>query len=396
MRKSLYFIFLITLFYPCVLVSGVAYAQTGKNAGIFERMVKPIPDVPFMEQKDFEEKTRLVRKRPYGQEVLAYTMRVDKEWSEGEDKSSGNFELSSRLFSQLNIFYGKPSIVGRSRLEIQALDLDRNLTAVQWYIKYILEAGLTTEGMVVHSDKKVEALLVVMEADFSYYLRTLVALNGNKVILVNYYVPVGDIKNQSQMQAQVLDSFKLTYPKDIEEPEYLEYQFIDIAEIKYPEDWKVVAQQMRNIDRMNATLLNLKDAKSRHDINALTEGKMFVSLVYNTAGSTLLEEIVQDKKLIEGKGILIGDKIDETHDFFYDESMVFSLTEVYHGVDASKTQNEYEFWYTVMVGGNYFYFLTLLTPSRNGDFSAWAENTQSYKLIVKNFRPLVGAFLERD
>lgn len=396
MLRSRNIVFLFLFVFQSFFVAGAAMAQAKKELGILERLRKPMPEVPFMSQEEFESKTNFIEKQPYGQQILAYSIRVDKEWKEGEDKSGGNFDLSSKLFSQLNVFYGKPSMVGQSRIEIQALDLEKNLTAEQWYIKFILESGYTTEAMVVHSPKKVEALLVIMENDFSYYLRTLTVINGNKVLLVNYYVPVADIKNQAVMQAQVIDSFNIIYPMEADEPEYVSYQFIDIAEVNFPKDWRIVAQQMRNIDRMSATLLNLKDENNAYSTSAITEGKIYVNLTSNAINATLLEEVVQDKKRIESQGILIGDKIDEQHEFKYDEAMIFSITEIYHGVDASKAQNKYEFWYTVMVGGNYYYFMTLLTPSRNEDFSAWAENTQSYKLIVKNFRPLVGAFLERD
>ncbi len=393
-KLSLLFAFAITLLGS---FSNNANAQ-GRDLDIFERFKKPMPKLKLMSEKEFLEATKLIEKKPYGQDILEYSMRIDKTWSEGIDRSAGNFMLSEKLFLELNTFYSPPTIAGRSRVEVSALNMEGNLTAEQWYIKYILEGGYTTEGFVTHNPDKVESLMIVMEKDYSYYLRTLIQISGNKVIMVKYYVPIHYIKEQAVMQQMVVDSFRLKYIKERVYEEMLAYRFLDIAEFKYPKNWKVFAKPVRNVDRLEVSLLNMKENAGVSGVTptSSTEGKMDVKVVSATVKNTLVEEIDEYKREIESTGMLIGEKIDEDYNFTYGKNIDFAITEVYKGVDSADSSSEYEFWFTVLVGGNYYYFVMLLTPSRNNMFATWADNTQNYKLMMKDFKPMVGAFLDRD
>ncbi len=374
-----------------------AHAQAAEK-DIFSRFKKAMPELPLLSDEEFIEKTKPIDKKPYNEEVLAYSMRIDKEFEEGIDRSSSNFILSEKLFLELSSYWGKPTIAGRSRLVVEALNMEGKLTAEQWYIRYILEGGFTTEGFVTHSPNKVESLMVVMEKDYSYYLRTLVMINGSKVIMVKYYVPIHYIKEQAVMQAMVLSSFKLTHLKKRVYPPMVAYRFLDIAEFKYPPNWKVYAKPVRNVDRLDVTLVNMKEVRSGKGqvMSSLTEGKLDVTVVSSAVKNTLIEEIEEYKKRIEAEGMLIGERIKEDYDFKYANNIDFALTEVYKGIDSADNLSEYEFWFTVLVGGNYYYFILLLTPSRNELFATWADNTQNYKLMLRDFKPMVGAFLERD
>ena len=392
----------LALFGLLLVAPWSAHAQTDSKVDIFQRFIKPMPELPLPTQEKFASVTRPVAKKPYDEEVLAYSMRIPKEWEEGVDKTSSNFILSEKLFLELSSYYGPPTISGRSRVVIEALNMEGNLTAEQWYIKFILEGGYTTEGWVVHNKNKVESLMVVMEGDYSYYLRSLVQINGDKIIMVKYYVPIQYFQEQAVIQAMVISSFQITYPKKRKFGEMVPYRFLDIAEVKYPADWKIYAKPVRNMERLKVTILNTRrigsvyDPKTKKTGKTETEGKLDVTVISSGVKNTLIDEINNYKEQIEGEGMLISDRIPESFEFQYSDKIDFGVTEVYRGLDSSDNMSEYEFWFTVLVGGNYYYFIMLLTPSRNDMFGVWAENIENYKLIVSQFRPMVGAFLERD
>ncbi len=392
--RATFFLLLITTSFQIA----VPQANAQKSKDIFDRFRKPMPELKLMEEAEFLKKTRAERQRPYGDETLEYAMQIPKTFTDGADKGSSNFMLSEKLFQELSVYYGKPTISGRSRIEIQALNIDSSLTAEQWYLKYILESGYTTEGFVVHSDKRVESLMVYMEKDFSYYLRTLTVINGKKVIMVKYYVPVDYIQKQAVMQSQVINSFRVVNEIKRPEPEFQVYRFLDVAEIQYPENWKAYSKPMRSVDRMDVTLMNVTEVKDRHGhvVSTSTEGRMDVTLVSSFVQGSLVEEVGRYKQKLEASGMLIGDKIKTFKDVKYSEGIDFGITEIYSGVDSSNSVVDYEFWFTVMVGGNYYYFMTMLTPSRNERFGVWAENTQNYKMMVNRFGLMSGAFIERD
>lgn len=382
------------------LVAAVYAPTTGyaaKENDIFKRFKKPIPEVNLMSEEEFIKKTREVTKVPYDEDVLAFTMRVDKTWEEKEGGGLGNIMLSEKLFQDIITFYGNPTISGRSRLEVQALNIEGTLTAEQWYIKYILEGGFTTEGFKTHSDNKVESLMVVMDRDYSFYLRTMVFINGSKVIMVRYYVPVHYIQEQAAMQAQVLASFKLKYNKPRVLAEMASYRFLDVLEAQYPKTWKLYPKTMRTADRMEATLLNIKEIPGGigQAASVSTQGRVDIVVLSAATNQSLVQQVDSFKKHIEGMGMIVGDKL-ETVEFEYNESMDFGLSESYGAVDSSNSLSDYELWYSVMVGGNYYYMMLLLTPSRNENFATWADNTQNFKIMVGKLTPMIGAFLERD
>lgn len=389
---------LIAIFSLVTSMMFTSTAQAARENDIFKRFKKPMPEIKLMTDAEFEEKTMEVSKVPYGEDVLAFTMRVDKTWEESEGGGMGNVMLSEKLFQDISTYYGKPTISGRSRLEVQALNIEGTLTAEQWYIKYILEGGFTTEGFVTHNDNKVESLMVIMDRDYSFYLRTMVLINGSKVIMVRYYVPVHYIQAQASMQAQVLASFKLENEKPRVLAEMASYRFLDVIEAQFPKTWKLYPKTMRTADRMEASLVSVKEIPGGigQQPSISTQGKVDMLVLSSAVNQSLVAQVDEFKKYIEGAGMIVGDKIETKNDFTYNESMDFGLTEVYKGIDSSSNLNDYELWYSVMVGGNYYYMMLLLTPSRNEDFGTWADNTQNFKIMVNKLTPMVGAFLERD
>ena len=230
-------------------------------------------------------------------------------------------------------------------------------------------------------------LWFIGEGETSYYVRSRYMLNGSKMITVRYYVPVSFINDEAGMQAQVLQSLDLTNKID-RKPEPVEtYRFLDVAEVSYPQGWEARAERLRRVDRMNVTLLNVRQIEmasrsaNQRLFSKATETKIDVDIIAASAKKSLLDEVDNYKKQIERSGMLIGDKLREDYEFSYSENIDFAVTEVYEGVNSSNNLSEFEFWFTVMVGGNYYYFIMMLTTSRNERFELWAENTQHYKAL---------------
>ncbi len=397
MIKKIPYIITFILASVCFILNANAEEKIDKN-DIFTRYVKDMPKLQEISDEDFKKQSKLIHKKPYGQKDLEYSIRIPNSWKVAEEKTSSNFNLSKKLFLNLNVFYGKPNMFGRSRIEIQALNLEKMLTAEQWYLKYLLDSGYTTEGFVVHNYNRVEALIIVMEGDIPYYLRTLVVLNGDKVLLVNYYVPSSDMQSQASVQAKVIESFSVKNNTERENIELDKYVFLDIAELYFPKGWNVYAKPFKDIDRLNVIVLSERKFTDSAGYKTVvnTEGKIYATVVSASAQPYLINEIQAYKKKIEKNGILLGDRIKLKRKLTYGEDMDFAITEVYKGIDSSNKNAEYEFWITIMVGGNYYYFITLLTPSRSQRFGVWADNTQNYRLIMKEFTPISGAFIKRD
>lgn len=365
------------------------------DSNSIERFKKPMPEMETIPQDKFEEATTLYESTPYGDASLAYRIRIPKEWQKGEEKSSSNFQLNTKLFSDINVFNSPPRMGGSSRLEIKAVDLEYQLTAEQWFLQYILESGMTTESFVVHDEKKAEALMITMQEDTTYFTRILVQINGRRVIMVSNHVPLAFWNDEKSMQAATLASFQILNPKEEQIEKMISYQFLDVAEVKYPESWQYHAKALKSVERMNVKLLNIRQTKEKFGMKESTEGQIDVTLVSAETSDSLIAEIENYKKYLEGTGMLVAKKIGNKEDIKYHENVNFALTEIYQGIDSTNDTMDYEMWFTVMVSGNYYYFITLLTPGRNESYYTWARNTQSYKLVVAQTIPSAGGFLDK-
>ena len=395
LRQKLIYVLFVILF-SFVNAHAVHAASARQDQDIFKQIKKPMPKIAPLSDADFMNATKRVEKIPHGDKALAYSMRIDKEWTEGRGGVSMNFLLSEKIFLELDTYVSRPTISGRSRIEIEAMNDDDNLSAEQWYISYITEDGLTPEAFVTHSSNKVESLMVVMERDYSYYQRTLVVKNGSKIIMVKYYVPIHYFQEQGPMQAKVLESFKITYPQEETEQEMLMHKFLDISELYYPKGWEIF---IRPRERMELTLAKVISVKGDYGqvIGKKTEGRLYVMVdMVDDEYATLSEDLERYKEKIEIQGMLFGKKLQEDYDFKYAGNMKTPITEVYEGVDSNNTQVEYELWVTAMRGGEYNHFILLMTPSRNEMFRVWAGNTQAYKEVLENYRLSSGAFFRRD
>lgn len=388
--------FCFVIFFLFLSVSVIPFVA--KGASEFDRFKKEMPKLELMEEKDFFGITRPVKGQPYGDPALAYTMRIPDGWTKADDIGSSNFILSKNLFIDIASYYGSPTIHGRSRVDVQALEFESNITAEQWYINFVVDGGYTLEGMKTHHQDKIESLMIVSEKGYTYYVRTLALINGTKIITVKYYIPSKFIKEKAGLQEQVLSTFKLLENVPRVESKTKKYRFLDIAELDYPEQWTAVAAPMRSIDVLDVNFINYasKGAKGKAGL-AATNGRLFVSVISSVTSPSLIEELSVFKKKIEALGVHIGEKIDLAGvKFTYSDLMEFHITEAYNGLGSSESVIGYEFWFTVMVSGNYYYLIMLVTPSRDEYFKIWAENTQNYQAIIRKFRPLTGAFLERQ
>lgn len=375
-----------------------------KDDSAISRFSKPMPEIPTFSPASFAEKTMTYKKRPYDDDVLAYKVSVPKDWELAPEKGSSNAVVSDRLFIELNTYHGPARIEGRSRLEISAINMDYDFTAEQWYIKYILESGYTVEGMKVYDDTKVESLMVVMEGDFSYYLRTLALINGKKMILVQYYLPATYWQEEAPMQASIMQSFELINKSVEKIGEYQKFQFLDVAELTFPKTWYASAPAMRSVERMSAKFHSIRssafdvDGKlnvKSNDLSSISDGHVDVSIVSGSVGSSLISEVQTYKKELETSGIIVGKKLDVDPKLAFHESITFSISEVYEGIDSSSDFISYELWFSMFVAGNYYYFVTLFTPSPKQNYVAWAKNVRGYKEIVSSLLPTSGAYLER-
>ena len=94
--------FLVMVFFGALFTAKVCLAGDANDHDILTRFKKPMPEVKLLSDDEFFKASKPIRKKPYGDKVLAYTIRIPKNWTEKEESGGGNFILSKKLFLDLN------------------------------------------------------------------------------------------------------------------------------------------------------------------------------------------------------------------------------------------------------------------------------------------------------
>ncbi len=357
----------------------------------------PMPKIELMPQEEFEKKTALHDVKVAGDEALSYTFRLPKDWKKpNEDPSLQTYSLSNKILNELTRFYGPPVLDTRSYFSVQALNLEFKLAAKDWLLKHLLENGYSIQGLAGYGDDRAEALYVYINNDISYVVRIAAQINGRRIVLAQYYMPTDNWDNEKQMQAQVISTFALTHPVKEAVEEMQIYHFLDISEFRYPVSWEFKSAPLKSADRMSFQLLKVASEKVRYKTKYKTlDGKLQVDIVSYFATESLEKE---KKSFMEGLskiGLIIGDPIETHDDTKFQTGVKPAKTEVFKAMDSDDKLLSYEFWTTVLEAGDYYYFVSLITPSRDADFGVWLRNVQTYKLVIEEFKPLEDSITNR-
>ena len=137
---------------------------------------------------------------------------------------------------------------------------------------------------------------------------------------------------------------------------------------------------------MSVELLNAageEGAKGKLTLN----GKMEIKLVSMFSAESLNAEKEKMKAELESTGLSMGTLIEKKEDFKFNPAFTDTVVEAYDAIDSGNNLVSYELWFTMMQSGDYYYFITLLTPARDEDFFIWSRNTQTYKVVISQIAP---------
>ncbi len=375
-------VFLGMLAVMCFACSPSVFAQK-----IVDALKKPMPELPVMPEEDFLKQSTLHKEIPFGEDRLAYSVSLPKNWTKDEDGALSNFSFSNKVLGEIDRFYGPSRVGQRSYFSVQTVGLEYKLTAEQWLIIHVLENGYTLEGMRVIDDKRVEVIYVLIDRDITYVASAVAQISGANVLFSQYVVPVSNWAEEAAVSQRVIDSFKVKFISDSFVEQMTPYQFLDVAEIQYPNSWEIRTKLLRSVDIMSVTLLNVK-RKNDFSQTKLLRGKMEVYVMSDYIVEDIDDQVDLFIEQANTSQLVIQEEFADYEDFVVDEDIEVIQVKAYDALDQSRTVSSYEYWLAVLTSGDYFYFLSLLTPSRDSDYYDWARNTQTFRILVKSTRPL--------
>ena len=351
-------------------------AEAQKIKELFSKEMPKFQDIP---DAQFEQMTELYEDVPFGDRYLAYKVRLPKDWAPPDDVSLSNYSLSSRLMGDIALFYSPPRIdAPRSKFQIQALKLEYEMTAEQWLLQFILQNGFTLEGLEYFSPDKVGALHVYVTEGETFVVRSVAQINGKRMVLAQYIVPANYWMKEAPMIAESLATFELLNPEKAVIENMVVFPFLDIAQFSYPESWDPRSNPVRTIDRIQATVNNIREGASK-----TLDGQIQVDMVSAFIVDDLEAELDNLKENLREKGLITSDLIETKEDTVFHPQVNFGFTDVFEGNNTENNVLRYEIWISVLALDNYYFFVTLITPHRDEEFFTWSRNVGAYKALLK-------------
>lgn len=374
------------------LLAGVFTVLPAQAQGIETLKSKKIPRFDTLSEEQFLKDTVEYREKPYNDAYLDYMIRLPRDWKKGAEewesiknpKETGTKEtqlLSRRVLGKITKYYGSPRLDATSYLEINALELDYEITTKNWMLHHIYNRGFTLEGLEEINERRVEVLYVLVQDHIPYVVRTVAEINGLRMVLVSYYVPEQYWEEEKAMQEKVVGSFKFTDPEKVRIELTRTYPFLDLLRFDYPASWKLIAPNIYSMDGMDVRLINAFDTVTMN-------GQIDVHIFSTELDTTLAQEVGFLRDELSESGLNIGKLLEIPDSYKIQSHMTFSRVEVYDAeFDKSKNLFPQEYWLALMAEDRFYYIVTMLTPSRSSDFYIWARNSEAFQMVVETMRP---------
>ena len=376
----------------CVLIAITAaggIATPAFSAGLDLKGVPAVKEFPPIAAADIKAKMKKSKEiKPYNLDELSYEILLPKDWTDSIQQApvtganDKNF-LSNNVLSMVAKYVGPPKNLVRSHLTIEALQLPYDISARNWLVNYVVRNGFTMSAMTEKSPYEIEARYVQFDRDQTYAVRVRALINGPKLILVRYYLPQENEKEEEALQGQIVSSFRLLNMGQQGVEKLEEYGFLDQSFFNYPASWELKERNILSIERMSALLFQSK--RDENDVVTL-DGHIKINVISKLLKTTLAQEIETFRSNLVIKDYSVG-KLIETISYKYHPTIKSGKAQIYQLVPSQpNTMQYYEFLVAVMEGADYYYIVSMISPSRDIDFYTWAQNIEVARIIVESVR----------
>ena len=312
---------------------------------------------------------------------------IDVEETEAIQKSG------RELFQQIAKFVSPPDLDKRDIFLVHTLDLKCLISAKNWFINYMLSNGITAEGLTVISDREVDVQFTLLEKTGTFLVRGKVLISGPKVIFVEYKLTAEHQESHRDLQVMVVKSFKLLAP-DTSPPVHMKtFSFVDIAKFDYPKAWILYTPNITTVDRMEASIINLKGSQllgmqNFDDENLQLDGRVDITVVARGPDVTIAGELDLLRQALKKKKLKFGDLIERVDGFERNPQVLSINVEVYNLVSTERKTVGYEYWVALLQTPGRHYLFRLLSLGRKDDFYVWAQNVETFKMAIRTLAPV--------
>lgn len=353
--------------------------------------IPPIKNEIKLLEADFEKKTVLINETPLGNKDFAFHVRLPGNWIK-LDVEVEKGAAGADIFRTLSTYTSPPRLEQRSIFRVRSIDLLSLVTVDDWFIGYMLQMGFSIEGLTVINPRRVLAQYTLFEDGEPYVTRAAITMTGSKIILAEYLVHQDVYAQERDEQILSINGFDLDTPNLETTVEMKTYSFVDIARFDYPANWMIYAPGIKDINRMDASVINAISSHvvSRNGVpysELQMSGRVDVTTVSRKLATTIPDEIKILKQELKNNNYKLGKYIETYKDMSLNPLVKNSRIDVYALESETQKLVGYEYWIAVIQTGSRYYLVRLITISRSENFLMWAQNTETYRHLLRTLAP---------
>lgn len=368
----------------------------GERRDIYAGFDVEMPQIPYMTKEEIIEKMQFFQEeKPADDPFSGFRTFIPKSWEQAPTSLIRNTIQNGHIIGEIARYYSDPNDLAQSTVKIEAYELEHNISAKNWLLKYLLDYGYVFEGLTERDWNRAEALGVIYnDASIDYKDWIVAQINGKRVILMTYSSPLFLWEQEKTYQATVAKSFRmLKFAKSFQN-EMLSYDVTGYVEFMYPANWNLGTLNQSDFDRPSIKLINLDDygddvdQDGRIDETQFSKGIINIQvIVYENTGTSITDEIEIQKELASDLGIEVHSKLKHNLDIVFPTTTEVNQLDIYEGSSNEGNPN-YEIWIAYMQNAESYYFVTMLTPNKDSRYFAWTENKSAFESIVSSLEPI--------
>ncbi|MCB9980458.1 MAG: hypothetical protein H6863_04915 [Rhodospirillales bacterium] len=361
-----------------------------------------MPEISYLNRDEIVNQMNFIEElEPSGDEYSGYKIFIPKGWQKVTDNLLRNQTDTGVIYGDIATFISNVADPTASTVKIEALELEHNISAKNWIAKYFLDFGYMLEGIQEDSWSRAEALGVIYEeGKVDYRERVVVYINGPRVITMRYASPLFRWDQEKQYQATVAKSFQLTKTDPVKLNKMTDYSLIGYADLSYPSSWEVQVTNQKDYDRPYVRFVNPEEVDPALKEYSNTEedkkkeikskGLIWVqAVIYENTNTSIAEEIERQKETAQKLQMEIVRKYGTINNVSlpFPKGMSLTQLDIYQVKNTAQKSNSYELWIATMKNDFAYFFVTMITPSKDSRYFAWVENKSAFEGVVSSLVP---------
>jgi hypothetical protein len=352
-----------------------------------------------LSRKDFDKQTILIKETPFGDASLAYSLRMPTSWKKIQNNSFDQYDPSKAkdVLGVISEYVSPINIDQRSRFRVRAAQLPFAISAKDWVLNFMVINNYTLQGLDVVNQNRIAVQFVYIDNGTQFVSRAVIQRSGSRIAFAEIIMPVNIWATDRDNAVWSMVTFKLIAPSNESAEPMLSNSFVDIVKFSYPKSWLLYAPPITSIERMNATLINIRGGSEGREVESLSElfkldldGRMDITSLVKKDKTTLTTEMNALRGSLKDLQFTIGDYVERIKIEGLNKSILQSRTDVYKLSSPAFKLIDYELWISVVETADRYYIVQTISIGRNNDFYAWARNKEALSLMLQSLKPAKG------